>query len=300
MSTNRCRRAASAILGAFALIGAFASAGATPLDCGELKSRIVAQENANHAPMVTIVKKEDVGPSKILGSCAGGTMRVVLATAGGAGPGVRTVASTRSTSARTCAAGESPTPPEVIKAYAPGGVVPNGKIACRLGGESIVVPAISHEATDNDPPCGPDIKVLSSALGPYKEWAAQVGKAGLSSDNPWGVAAGAVVTILVEIDPQVAHNATSNCGIATVVLPKSKVHFHHYVEMRYDSHMKDAFPIDQTAYGRAGAGEPFQKATWMDPIKLKSGSTLYGTEYKNWATESGNYRHVKEVLDVFE
>ena len=201
--------------------------------------------------------------------------------------------------AKSCAKGEAPTPANVIKAYAPGGAVPAGKVACRLNGPSIVVPAISHEAAGDDPPCGNDVVVHSSALGPYKELLQQAGNAGLASDNPWGVAAGAVIIVVVKIDPQVAHNATANCGIASITLPKRKVPFHHYVTMRYDSHMNDVFWIDQNDFDRAGAGEPFQKASWLKSAKGKSG-VIYGALYKNWATESGNYRHVMLVVDVFE
>lgn len=50
-----------------------------PLDCTNLQARIVAQENAAHAPHVHVVANAAVGQSKVLGSCGGGTMKVVLA-----------------------------------------------------------------------------------------------------------------------------------------------------------------------------------------------------------------------------
>jgi len=202
-------------------------------------------------------------------------------------------------SARSCAHGEVATPNEVVRQYAHEGV-PKGKIACRVSGQPVVVPAISHEAASDDPPCGADIAVHTSALGPYKEAVAQAGNAALSSDNPYGVAAGVVIKIVIAIDPQVAHNSTANCGIASVTLPKTKVPFHHYVGMQYDSHMANVYPIDQDSFDRPGAGEPFQKASWLKPVRRKDGQVVYGALYKNWATESGNYRHVRLFLDVFE
>lgn len=51
---------------------------AATMDCETLKSQIAPQMNASHAAALAVVRKEEVGDAKILGHCAGGTMRVVL------------------------------------------------------------------------------------------------------------------------------------------------------------------------------------------------------------------------------
>lgn len=51
---------------------------AIALDCATLKREIEPKMNAVHSAALQVVKKEDVGNARILGTCAGGSMRIIL------------------------------------------------------------------------------------------------------------------------------------------------------------------------------------------------------------------------------
>ena len=202
--------------------------------------------------------------------------------------------------AQSCRPGGVPTPPDVVATYAHG--IPEGKMACRRSGVAIVVPAISHSAGPNDPPCGPDIAVPSGDIQAYKDAFTFAGAFLADDGDPISVLAGAALNFIPKHLPANDHNATANCGVATVVLPKEDTPFHYYVYFYYDGDSKKkSHPIDQKDFNKANAGEPFLKAQLVKTVPQTGGTAMvYGVLFKNWATGSNNYRHVTAVVDEFE
>ena len=205
--------------------------------------------------------------------------------------------------AQQCPKTQAATPQAVIQKWAQS--APAGKVACRMNGSEIIVPSISHQADGDDPPCGNDVVVLKSSLGEYKDEVSATGKLLTSSGNPYAMAAGGVIAIVVAINPTVAHNASSNCGIASITLPNRVKPFHYYASFWNDGDKPDPkkpiYPIDEDSFDHPGAGNSaFQKVTLMKPLPHKNGTTTYGILFKNWATDSFNYRHVMLVVDAFE
>lgn len=199
-------------------------------------------------------------------------------------------------SARAACVNEAVTPPEVLQGVA----VPAGKTACRLSGTYILVPTISHEALPAEPPCGKDISVQKSDLGTYKPYMDKAGKGLLASGNVYAMAVGAVLKLVVIADPSHAKNITSNCGIASLTLPPSKVMFHCYVDFYNESNPSKHHAVDCKDFDTGNRGDEPDQAVYRVKDIHRNGRTTYAALFKNWATNSGYYRHVAFTADVFE
>jgi hypothetical protein len=199
------------------------------------------------------------------------------------------------------------TPPDVVQRFAPGGVVPPGKSACRYEGSQIDIPAVPHPVGNPNPPCTgavtvrSDDKQVQQALEDLGGTLAVFGKDGVS--NTLGLA-------LIGIGaawPQNLLQSNALCGVSTVVLPTTKRVFHwaaFYVRpagAKWDK--VTVHPVDQPAFGQWDAGEGFYEVSLMKSVDLAGGRTVHGILFRNWEQDSPREpgsKTIKMLVDVFE
>lgn len=134
--------------GMLLLVAAFGfarSAVAAPLDCGVLKERIAKEMPPDRAAGLSIIPVASAGAAHVVGSCAGGTMRVILAPRG-------------QTPVSTAVAGRPRAPS--AGTTAPGIHQSIGPMTC--------VPPVQWPVTKGDPGCDGAVSadaILSAAAG---------------------------------------------------------------------------------------------------------------------------------------
>jgi len=227
----------------------------------ELKQRAVAKANSAHAPLVEIVAKDEVGDSRVLGSCAGGTKRVVLV-------------SSAKKSATT----------QAVPAAIPVATGPTAPGRHESEGPSVCVTLVHFPANVPEPVCDGGSRTDDDILGTFAKLPIPVVTElpKYLNDHGWG---------------NQRHQNFAECSLICAAVPKGAIYDDSTTHVLFDLTGSGAPPTNGMGKEDEGRWGPGAEGFWrIDPgliVKTAGDKQLVCKRARNWSdSHSRSFRLV--------